>query len=227
MNNIKKITLYLLLSVLYQPAYAVDKALDVTIDFKCLGWAASSRNAKLYYVTDNEPQLLKMNELFRSDKYDYTGGRNLSFYEKSADGKLKKISNVRINGKAKDWLFIFIKEGSDQYKVLGLEDGSKSYPGGSFRFYNISTRDMGLKLGDDVSVIKVKSMHRSVPKYTKHKMIPVELAEIVASSGKARFVYSNSWIQRKNIRRLTFIRDSMKTESGVVQLKVIEDYVIK
>tara|TARA_B110000305_G_C19327228_1_gene582086 strand:+ start:441 stop:929 length:489 start_codon:yes stop_codon:yes gene_type:complete len=146
-------SLIILSSLLLQSANGQAGHHQVNIEFTCISLDASIRKEKLYYLKNNRPINIRVNNLFHSPVYKYSGLNTLSFYTKGENGKHLLKGKANIDQNLKNACVFFYQESSEnnspKYKTIAFENSAEKYPAGSYRFYNLTKETVAIKIGEE------------------------------------------------------------------------------
>ena len=199
----------------------------VSFSYRCLGLGREFRHMELYVGAGEGAarQQIYLNDLAKTNSYEYRGLPVLSFYAKATGGL--PVAQARYNPEHDFPLLLFTKnpEGSaTPCRVLPIEDSWQAHGVGTYQLVNLSSKALFWKVGaerfkiesNDLRVIEVDGTSAKTP------VIALE----VNKDGKPSRVYRAKWHNLKNMRRLIFVRDTNDNEVGSVRVQVVEDFLV-
>lgn len=108
-------------------------------------------------------------------------------------------------------------EGDTRLRLTVIEDDYKTFPGGSFRFINLSGQKLGVLLGEEKALIPNKEMKTIRADIDEGNYVQVQLV------GKTGFVYQSTWYCKHNSRELIVMMPDKDGKS--VRLAMFNDKV--
>ena len=225
----KKTSLYItFITLFFSHLGAKEPELLINTEFNCISMDSSIRSDKLYYIQDEKPESIRVNNLFRSPVYKYKGVKTISFYRQGPNGTHELAATAAINPRLKKTCLLFVSvasnTGAKKYKIIVFDDNTNDYPAGSYRFYNLTPEPIAVKFGDTTFKISPKKTKTHIRKTTDALTIPIRI--VMMEGDKLKPLYSNEWPQKKMNRSLVFIRKSGAKESGKIKVKVFADIVL-
>ena len=161
--------------------------------------------------------------------FRYKGSPLLQFYDSKtyntdAAAINVPIVSVRIDPRLQEPLLIISKRKDGQLSIFAVEDSQSVYGKDTYRFYNMTSRRIAIKVDNSVMKLDPNSMEHMIPDTTKNPNAHVKAVEIKEDGGIKR-LYTNMWPKRKNQRYLCFITDADERKPGRIKIKVITDFV--
>ncbi len=193
---------------------ASDETIRVT--FTTLGWDRT--NETLYYQSQGQPyQPIVLNPRSRSQAYSYTGPNPLTFFiaRKGSQGETQylPIVSASLPAESGEYLLLFVPSPEKrQFEVFALDDSLASFPWGSVRFFNMTSRNLGLLFDGEKIPLRPLEARTSSSKTDRKR---VHLAILAIRDEKLRDIYNAQWGQDSRSRNLVFIKDTTRRVDGV------------
>jgi len=205
---------------------AQDEPQSVSFDFRCLAMSQELRMMELYIGSpeDSERQRVRLNDLSKTEAYDYTGAPLLYFYDEASGGSL--VATYRYNPEQVAPLLLFVaneKGATPAFSVLSIEDSWSKVGPGTCLLVNLTSKALYWKFGDER--FKIRSKDQRLIDAKKEAKTPVIALEMDKDGNPYR-VYRGQWHNVENMRRLIFVRDTTEKEVGSVRVKIIEDFYV-
>lgn len=221
MNTIYRmfaLTLYGLL--IANGLHAVDENNNRSLEFFTLAWSGQVEGLK-YQPTPNENVSdIRVNSRYLNGPYNYYGPSRLVFFEEttSPDGSMVRqpkayFDTASDTGKV---ILLFTPNQAGSYRVFAININPQNFAAGSYRFINLSPREVAIKLGDDRHVIKSASQEVVLPGFGDRQRFSAQMAAPSHESGW-ELIFSTDWTHQKRKRVLVFFYED---DSGKVQVKV-------
>ena len=205
---------------------AQDEPQSVSFDFRCLAMSQELRMMELYIGSpeDSERQRVRLNDLSKTEAYDYTGAPLLYFYDEASGGSV--VATYRYNPEQVAPLLLFVaneKGATPAFSVLSIEDSWSKVGQGTCLLVNLTSKALYWKFGDER--FKIPSKDQRLIDSQKEAKTPVIALEMDKNGNPYR-VYRGQWHNVENMRRLIFVRDTTEKEVGSVRVKIIEDFYV-
>lgn len=146
--------IFLFISICYLSAN--PEADIVTLNFTT--FSLSGKLNKLCFISDGKIIEFDTSQYRRSKELKYTGGRIISFYQKTGNNPndIELVTNVQIRKNMQRPLILFAKD-NNGINALIIEDEVSIFKAGSIRFINLTknTNDLIIAFGENAQIRKV------------------------------------------------------------------------
>ncbi|MDQ8196102.1 hypothetical protein QEH59_16830 [Coraliomargarita sp. SDUM461004] len=174
------------------------------------GIALERRVSDLYLRNGKEYQQINFYPGVRSASVAYEGPREISLFTKgkNVEGETTwvPVASTLLQGFASDYLlFVSRNSTSSPVKMLALPEDLADFKTGSYRFVNLTEKNIALKLGEERASIRplnFADVSSSFKHGTSYESLLVELPEGDASP---QLIYSTSLYYNERVRMLYLI----------------------
>lgn len=195
--------------------------LRVNVDFSIVSWDKPIFN--LYYQSRGQVELIKfVPNIGRSEVFNYQGAPFLTFYVEDGvneDGSIryKQIAELNVSPAAKNLLLLFIPKGDDTYKVISYADSMEDFPVGSFKFVNLTERQLAVNVGNNKLVIPPRGVEALSPKQLEDENnVDIKLAK-PDEEGSWDMAHSSRWGYSANNRAICFVYEDPQTKRIIIR----------
>ncbi|WP_309386290.1 hypothetical protein [Cerasicoccus frondis] len=193
-------------------------------EFRCISWQRPIQE-ELYVKSGGEYIPLKIHNMKRSGEVDYVGANPVVFYRKAKgqDGETiyMPAAQVGVSPGVEQPLFFFIQNGAN-YRIACIEDSFSKYPVGSYRFYNLTSKNLKARMGDIVLTLNSQQTSVLPQPFTDNVEYPV--AFVINSPEGVEPLYTNKWQHSEHHRYLIMVADSPYSHASPIDFRVITDY---
>ncbi|WP_269522638.1 hypothetical protein [Coraliomargarita parva] len=175
----------------------------------------------LAYESGQDVEHLDVPSSCRSELKTYTGGPTIVFFTETAgeEGQVlrKPVARVAVPASGKRYLFVFIEDHKDGYKVMPLSDDIEDFGAGTYRFVNFADYPVAIELGEQREMIKPKGITDIKGKlesdqYYDTLMISLPEAEKPRKAFKGQIYFSAEQ------RMLYFVYQKPNSRPGTIKL---------
>lgn len=216
--------LYAFLTILtVELSAAGEDGQQVNIKFAAVGFSDTISNLGFYDGSKWIP--IEIPEATRSREFEYSGPSTIRFAEMPVpvDGETPVIAEATVTPDIERPLFIFVKApaGSTRdYRVLVFEDSFSYFTPGSYRLANLTSKNLGLTLGEERVLLESKAIKTIRPDQENRSYFAFK---VFALSGNEdhRQLFSSRWFYESNSRMLVFLLNDPRRD--LVVLKTVYD----
>ncbi|WP_309383751.1 hypothetical protein [Cerasicoccus frondis] len=214
--------------VLLQAAFASmllaeDSSESIRVKFTSISWDKPIQE-ELFVLSGGEMMPLQIHTMQRSKLVDYRGNNPIIFYRKSsnpsADIQFVPVAQVRVNSSLVEPLFIFFKQ-ADDYRIFVVEDSFEAFPVGSYRFLNLTDKDMIAQLGSNKIALNPRTL--DALKGPFERTLEYQVAFVVREEDGLAPIYYNRWMHVENYRYLILISESKSRDTGPINFRILSD----
>lgn len=198
----------------------------VDTKFRTLAWKPIN-GSEIFYESDGQLfDLSDMSAVRRSEGYSYVGPRQLTFFSKNQDENgmevRQTIGQIQLDQSMKLPLLIFLEKPEGGYFIAAIEDHPSSFPFGSYRFFNFTSKKLGVKLGDEKEVLEPRLSTTIDLSKAERPHIGIRIVEF--DGGQSKRVFSSGFPHNQRNRRLVFITEVPRGDRKVVQIKSLPEF---
>ncbi len=199
---------------------------NISIQFTTLSWERM-RGEKLFFQSyGQEPTEITLSPRRRSEAYRYVGPSPLVFFKKvtNAEGEIVQmpVTSVAISPEKNDQLFLFVRSSDGaQTKIYPMDDSESNFPPGSVRFFNMTSRNLGVIYDGEKIPLHPYEMRTAS---SKNEFKRVNLAILAIRDEELRDIYNAQWGQSSHSRYLIFIKDSEMRIDGVETKSIAQHF---
>ncbi|GHB93418.1 hypothetical protein [Cerasicoccus arenae] len=195
----------------------------IRVTFSCISWNKPI-GGNLYVNAGEGMEPVSIHTMQRSKPIEYEGPNPIVFYREpsdKADGMAYvPVARVTVKPGIHEPLFLFFGSG-DEYKIFEIEDSFDTFPVGSYRFLNLTNRNMLAQLGSNKLELNSRSLEKLMnPFESTHEY---QVAFIVREKDELTPAYYNRWMHFDNYRYLILISESKSQDAGPMEFRILSD----
>lgn len=181
---------------------------DQAFKAKLTGVAIGGKVSDLYILSGGDYEEVDFYVGVRSKSIRYAGPRSLNLYtqETGEDGETlyRSVAATELRGNASDYL-LFVSKDSEKIRIFSLPEDLSSFPYGSFRFVNLTKKNIAMKLGDSKTLIKPNDSADVDGGFEHGKSYQTLMLELPANGDPAKPLFSSQIYFNENMRMLYLI----------------------
>jgi len=200
---------------------------DVRVDFHCLAWDKTLREAPVGYISKEKligiPLLSDHSQTSR--RFTYEGPPRIDFYntkEFRRNPLVKPIGSYQVPVGADKLLLVLIPRGDGKISIVGMDNDWRKFPENTFRMMNMTDKKLGVLIDSQRILLSPNAMKGGTLKSSDSLNFEVKIAA-QAEDNSARIMYSNRWNRGANRRFLCFISEIDGVKKKKLRVKVVSD----
>lgn len=199
---------------------AADEDVSHSLEFYTLAWTGSIDGLKYQASSTGEVYTIQANTRYLNGPYRYMGTPRLTFFteQNQPDGSTMRVPEayVDIPQTVDKAILLIYPDERTRYRIIAISINGKNFAAGSYRFINLTQRDVAIKLGDVREVVKAGSHEVVLPAFGDRQRFSTQIAAPSKASGW-ELIFSAEWTHDRRKRVLVIFYEDA---NGDVHLKV-------
>jgi hypothetical protein len=200
---------------------------DVRVDFHCLAWDRTLRNAPVGYISKEKligiPLLSDHSQTL--GHFTYEGPPRIEFHNTKEFRKnplVAPIGSYQVPAGADKLLLVLIPSEDGKINIVGIDNDWKNFPKNTFRMMNLTDEKLGVLIDSQKILLNPNAMKSGALTSSDSLSFEVKIAA-QAEDNSARIMYSNRWNRGTDRRFLCFISESDGVKKRKLRVKVVSD----
>lgn len=200
---------------------------DVRVEFHCLAWDKTLRNAPVGYISKEKLIGIPMlNDHAQStNRYTYQGPPRINFHntkEFRENPLVAPIGSYQVPAGADKLLLVLVPSEDGKINIVGMDNDWKNFPENTFRMMNMTDAKLGILIDSQKMLLSPNAMKGGTLKSSDSLSFEVKIAA-QAEDNTARLMYSNRWTRGTDRRFLCFISEIDGAKKRKLKVKVVSD----
>jgi hypothetical protein len=200
---------------------------DVRVDFHCLAWDQTLRNAPVGYISKEKligiPMLDDHSQT--RGRFTYEGPPLINFHNTKEFRKnplVTPIGSYQVPAGADKLLLVLIPREDGKISIVGMDNDWKNFPKNAFRMMNMTDEKLGVLIDSQKILLSPNAMEMGTLKASDSLSFEVKIAA-QADDDAVRVMYSNRWNRGTDRRFLCFISEIDGAKKRKLKVKVVSD----
>lgn len=196
----------------------------INVTFSALSWEKPLGETLYVRPANGDPIPLTTHHVKRSESIDYFGPNPIVFYRKlngNPEPRYQPVASIEIDPNLIRPLLLFT-ETPNELRVISMEDSFESFPTGSYRFFNLTDKDLVAKFGEEV--MQLKPRKTAILNQPFDDTTDYHVLFVVRDSDGVKPLYSNRWRHNENFRYVVIVSESGSGKTGPVQFRLLSDF---